>query len=73
MTQGGSQPLSARLSWDEVHRLELRMRTRAFAMSPRGAGKGATCPACGAPLGENGMRVAGIRVHPCCLPGAPTD
>ena len=66
MRQRGTQPLSARLSWDEVHRLEVLIRTRAFAMSPR-AGSSSTCPACGGPLGASAMRVAGVSVHPDCL------
>ena len=72
MTQRASKPLSARLSWDEVHRLEVLMRTRAFAMSSR-SGPDTTCPACGGPVGESGMRVAGIRVHPGCLRAAAAD
>ena len=72
MTQSGTRPLSARLSWDEVHRLEVLMRTRAVAMSSRG-GSETTCAACGGPLGPHGMRVAGVRMHPGCLPGSPDD
>jgi hypothetical protein len=72
MPKPTTRPLSARLSWDEVHRLEVLMRTRAVAMSSRG-GSDTTCAACGAPLGADGMRVAGVRMHPACLPGAPTD
>jgi hypothetical protein len=72
MTQRASKPLSTRLSWDEVHRLEVLMRTRAFAMSSRSSTV-TTCPACGGPLGEGGMRVAGIGVHPGCLRGGSTD
>jgi hypothetical protein len=71
MTPRATQPLSARLSWDEVHRLEVLMRTRASAISSR-PGRDGVCRECGAPLGEEGMRVAGVRVHPSCLPGAPT-
>jgi hypothetical protein len=67
MTPTGTRPLSARLSWDEVHRLEVLMRSRAFAMSPRASPD--TCAACGAPLGDEGVRVAGVRMHPDCLPG----
>jgi hypothetical protein len=72
MTPTGTRPLSARLSWDEVHRLEVLMRTRAVAMSLRSA-TDSTCAACGAPLGDDGMRVAGVRMHPGCLPGNPDD
>ena len=72
MSRPVPQPLSARLSWDEVHRLEVLMRTRAFAMSSR-ATNDTACAACGAPLGSEGMRVAGVRMHPGCLPGSPKD
>lgn len=72
MTRQMTTPLSARLSWDEVHRLEVLMRTRAVAMTHRGSGD-TTCAACGGPLGPDGMRVAGVRMHPGCLPGTPTD
>jgi hypothetical protein len=48
------------------------MRTRAVAMSTRG-GSETTCAACGGPLGPHGMRVAGVRMHPGCLPGSPDD
>jgi hypothetical protein len=71
MTPTETRPLSARLSWDEVHRLEVLMRTRAVAMSR--SAPDSTCAACGAPLGDEGMRVAGIRMHPGCLPGNPDD
>jgi hypothetical protein len=70
MTRPLTRPLSARLSWDEVHRLEVLMRSRAFAMSGR-PGSESTCAACGAPIGADGMRVAGVRMHPGCLPGSP--
>jgi hypothetical protein len=61
-----SRPLSARLSWDEAHRLELLMRRRAHEMSP--GARGDTCAACGAPLAGDGVRVAGVPMHPACLP-----
>ena len=64
-----SEPFSARLSWEEVHRLEVLMRTRASSLSRRG-GSPATCPACGGQVGEDCMRLAGVLVHPGCLPGA---
>jgi hypothetical protein len=48
------------------------MRTRAVAISSRSAADNA-CAACGAPLGDEGVRVAGVRMHPGCLPGAPQD
>jgi hypothetical protein len=72
MPKPATRPLSARLSWEEVHRLEVLMRTRAVAMSSRSA-PDTTCAACGAPLGDEGMRVAGVRMHPGCLPGAPRN
>ena len=72
MSRPVTKPLSARLSWDEVHRLEVLMRTRAVAMSSR-TGSDTTCAACGGPLGSEGMRVAGVRMHPGCLPGSPED
>ena len=72
MTRPVPRPLSARLSWDEVHRLEVLMRTRAVAISNRTSSE-TTCAVCGAPLGTDAMRVAGVRMHPGCLPGAPSD
>ena len=72
MSRSGTRPLSARLSWDEVHRLEVLMRTRAVAISSRSTHE-TTCAACGGPLGADGMRVGGVRMHPGCLPGAPDD
>jgi hypothetical protein len=72
MTQQQARPLSARLSWDEVHRLEVLMRTRANAISSR-PGDDVLCPQCGDPLGEDCVRVAGVRLHPSCLPGAPRE
>jgi hypothetical protein len=71
MTQQQSRPLSARLSWDEVHRLEVLMRTRANAISSRSGES--ICPTCGGELGDDCVRVAGVRLHPCCLPGAPRE
>jgi hypothetical protein len=32
------------------------------------SGHEAACAVCGAPLGGDGMRVAGVRMHPGCLP-----
>jgi len=66
--QQPTQPLSARLSWDEVHRLEVLMRERAYAFTRHGGHAGA-CAACGRPLGEDSIRLAGVRMHPGCLPG----
>jgi hypothetical protein len=71
MTGRGTRPLSARLSWDEVHRLEVLMRTRSVAMTSRA--HEVTCAACGGPLGDDGMRVAGVWMHPGCLPAEPSD
>ena len=65
----GTQTPGARLSWEGVHHLELLLRTRALAMTPRPA-HDQRCAACGGPLGDDGMRVAGMLVHPSCLPGA---
>jgi hypothetical protein len=48
------------------------MRTRAVAMSSRTL-TDTTCAACGAPLGDEGMRVAGVWMHPGCLPGGRGD
>ncbi len=59
-------PLSARLSAEEVHRLEVLVRTRAWSLARRPSG--ATCPACGGPLGEETLRLAGVLVHSGCLP-----
>lgn len=69
MAKSTTRPLSARLSWEEVHRLEVLMRTRAVAMSSRATSEN-SCAACGGPLGPEGMRVAGVQMHPGCLPGA---
>jgi hypothetical protein len=63
------RPLSARLSWDEVHRLEVAVRARSSSLTRR-TRSAAACPACGAPLGEDAMRIAGVLVHPGCLPSA---
>lgn len=67
MREHAVEPLSARLSWEEVHQLELVMRTRASSLARRG-GSSSTCPVCGGPLGDESMRLAGVRVHPGCLP-----
>jgi hypothetical protein len=67
MREHAVKPLSARLSWEEVHQLELVMRTRASSLARRG-GSSSTCPVCGSPLGDDSMRLAGVRVHPGCLP-----
>jgi hypothetical protein len=67
MPEHAVEPFSARLSWEEVHRLEVLMRARASSLSRR-TGSSAACPACGGPLGDESMRLAGVRVHPSCLP-----
>jgi hypothetical protein len=67
MRKHAVEPLSARLSWEEVHQLELVMRTRASSLARRG-GSSSSCPVCGNPLGDESMRLAGVRVHPGCLP-----
>jgi hypothetical protein len=67
MREDAAEPFSARLSWEEVHRLEVLMRTRASSLARR-RGSSSTCPACGGPLGDEAMRLAGVRVHPGCLP-----
>jgi hypothetical protein len=63
------RPLSVRLSWDEVHRLEVAMRARSSSLA-KPTGSGASCPACGGPLRDEAIRIAGVRVHPGCLPSA---
>jgi hypothetical protein len=67
MREHAAKPYSARLSWEEVHQLEVLMRTRASSLARRG-GPSSACPACGRPLGDESMRLAGVRVHPGCLP-----
>jgi hypothetical protein len=60
------EPLSARLSWEEVHRLELLMRLRASSLT-KSVGSPHMCPFCDNPLGAAPMRLGGILVHPGCL------
>jgi hypothetical protein len=67
MRKRAVEPYSARLSWEEVHELEVLVRTRASSLARRG-GPSSTCPTCGAPLGDESIRIAGVRVHPGCLP-----
>jgi len=55
------------MSWEEVHRLELLVRLRASSLT-RSAGSGLICPICASPLGAAPMRLAGVLVHPGCLP-----
>jgi hypothetical protein len=83
MRQHMRRPLSARLSWDEVHRLEVAMRERSSSLAKR-TGSGTVCPACGGPLGSEAVRmffhrlgVSSGRAHAKRVPGsifiAPTD
>ena len=69
MPNKDGEPLSARLSWEEVHRLEVGMRMRASSLAKR-TDPASRCPACGAPLGDERMRLAGVLVHPDCLPSS---
>lgn len=66
MDHGSNEPLSTRLTWTEVHRLELLIRARARSLAQPG-GAADRCPGCGRPAGENGMRLAGAVVHPECI------
>jgi hypothetical protein len=66
MNNGSNEPFSTRLTWDEVHRLEVLMRTRARSLAQPGGGAG-RCPGCGQPAGEDGIRLAGVAVHPECV------
>jgi hypothetical protein len=67
MPEPAVEPRSARMSWEEVHRLELLMRVRAASVA-RPAGSGPSCAICARPLGAAPMRLAGVLVHPGCLP-----
>jgi hypothetical protein len=67
MPEPAVEPRSARMSWEEVHRLELLVRLRASSLT-KASGSGSTCPICASPLGAAPMRLAGVRVHPGCLP-----
>jgi hypothetical protein len=60
------EPFSARLTWEEVHRLELLMRARARSLGQT-VGSADRCPACGRPVGESEMRIGGYAVHPECV------
>jgi hypothetical protein len=59
--------LSVRLPWEEVHRLEVLLRSRSHSLTQR-AGSHTVCAACGKPLAGHGMRLAGVHLHPECLP-----
>jgi len=61
------EPRSARMSWEEVHRLEVMMRARATSLA-KPAGSSPSCAICAGPLGAAPMRLAGALVHPDCLP-----
>ena len=63
----GGRPLSVRLPWEEVHRLEVLLRSRSHSLTQR-AGSHTVCAACGKPLAGHGMRLAGVHLHPECLP-----
>jgi hypothetical protein len=65
MDRSLDEPFSARLTWEEAHRLELLMRARARSL--RSGGSADRCPGCGRPVGESEMRVAGFLVHPECV------
>jgi hypothetical protein len=45
------------------------MRMRASSLSKR-SGPASRCPACNRPLGEERMRLAGVLMHPGCLPSS---
>ncbi len=66
MSKPAVEPLSARLSWEQVHRLELLMRLRASSLK-QPVGSRHLCPVCDNPLGAAPMRLGGILVHPGCL------
>jgi hypothetical protein len=53
------------MSWEQAHRLELTLRTRAA----RFGGRAGRCPGCGKPVadGADQLRLAGTVVHPGCL------
>jgi hypothetical protein len=59
-------PRSARLSWDQIHQLELVLRARAASIATP-PGEGTCCPICTSPLGTEHLRLAGALVHPDCL------
>ena len=66
MSKPAVEPLSARLSWEDVHRLELLMRLRASSLT-QPVDSRHRCPFCDNPLGPAPMRLGGILVHPGCL------
>ena len=66
MSKPAVEPLSTRLSWEEVHRLELLIRLRAESLT-KPAGQRHICPLCARPLGPAPMRLGGRLVHPRCL------
>ena len=70
MPNAAGGPRTARLSWDEVHHLELVLRARAASIATPSGGD-TCCPICANPLGTEHLRLAGALVHPDCLPRAP--
>jgi hypothetical protein len=66
MHRSSDEPFSARLTWEEVHRLELLMRARARSLAQPG-GSANRCPGCGRPVAQSEMRLAGFVVHPECV------
>jgi hypothetical protein len=58
-----------RMSWDDVHRLELQLRARSAAIGRRGRNP-SCCPGCGREIseGDGGMQLGGVNVHVSCLP-----
>ncbi len=57
-------PVASRLSWEDAHRLEVRLRARATQLSATG-----NCPGCGCPVSatDQHIRLAGLTVHCGCL------
>ena len=70
MPNAAGGPRTARLSWDQVHQLELVLRARATSIAAPSGG-GTRCPICTEPLGTEHVRLAGALVHPDCLARAP--
>jgi hypothetical protein len=70
MPNAAGGPRSARMSWDEVHHLELVLRARAASIATPPGGN-TRCPICTIPLGTERVRLAGALVHPDCLARAP--
>jgi hypothetical protein len=66
MDRSSDEPFSTRLTWDEVHRLELLVRARARSLT-QSDGLAGRCPGCGRPVDDGEMRLAGFVVHPGCV------